>query len=136
MYDVVTIKEDGMPRGSWKLARIQSLIKSDVDRISRAAALIIPSGKVLKRPYRMIYPLEGNIATKEVINEEGVIEEGVTVDVHDNSKICDINGVPDVDLSDEFGKAEAEDSKIVNNSLRQRRNAAVVARSRIHEMKF
>ena len=59
--EVVILKEDGMPRGRWKLACIENLIKSDIDGICRAARLQMPSGKILRRPFRLIYPLEGSI---------------------------------------------------------------------------
>ena len=57
--EVVIIKEEGIARGSWKMARIENLIKSDIDDICRAAALVTSSGRLLKRPFRLIYPLEG-----------------------------------------------------------------------------
>ena len=60
MGEVVIIKEEGLSRGSWKLSRIQKLIESDIDGAQRAAILITPNGKIIKRPLRLIYPLEGN----------------------------------------------------------------------------
>ena len=45
--EVVTVKEDNLPRGSWKLARIESLIKSSVDGVHRAAVVITSTGKTL-----------------------------------------------------------------------------------------
>ena len=56
--EVVLTKEEDMPMGRWKIARINGLIESDVDGVPRAAKLITPTGKVLKRPFRLIYPLE------------------------------------------------------------------------------
>ena len=56
--EVVILKEDLIPRGRWKLGRIEELIESSVDGVHRAAVVRISSGKRLKRPYRLIYPLE------------------------------------------------------------------------------
>ena len=61
LREVVIPKEDGMPRGRWKLAGIENLIKSDIDEICGAARLQMPSGKIVRRPFRMIYPLEGSM---------------------------------------------------------------------------
>ena len=38
--EVVIIKEEGIPRGSWMIATIQSLIKSEIDNVPRAAAIM------------------------------------------------------------------------------------------------
>ncbi|MCP3662858.1 MAG: hypothetical protein GY696_10235 [Gammaproteobacteria bacterium] len=54
--DVVQIKED-LPRGSWKLGKIQELIFSK-DGQSRAAQILLPSKKILTRAIRHLYPLE------------------------------------------------------------------------------
>ena len=40
------------------MGRIEELIDSSVDGVQRAAVVKISSGKKLKRPYRLIYPLE------------------------------------------------------------------------------
>ena len=56
--EVVIVEEENMPRGRWVIGRIQSLIKSDVDDVPRAATLVTPSGRSYKRPFRLLYPLE------------------------------------------------------------------------------
>ena len=79
--EIVIVKEEGIPRGSWKLAKIQSLIYSEVDDVPRAASLISSSGRNFKRPFRLLYPLENTnydeaqnrdieVPLKEVINEK------------------------------------------------------------------
>ena len=67
--EVVTLKEDNLPRGSWKLARIDSLIESSADGVHRAAVVITSTGRKLKRPYRLIYPLEGEYGSGVVSND-------------------------------------------------------------------
>ena len=56
--EVVIVKEDKMPRGSWKLGRVVNLINSDIDGIARAATLMMNNGKQVRRPFRLLYPLE------------------------------------------------------------------------------
>ena len=56
--EVVILKENLLPRGRWKLGRIESLIESGVDGVHRGAVIVTSLGKKLKRPYRHIYPLE------------------------------------------------------------------------------
>ena len=58
--EAVILKEELVPRGRWKLGRIDSLIESGVDGVYRAAIIVTSSGKKLKRPYRLLYPLEGS----------------------------------------------------------------------------
>ena len=48
--DVVVVKDEGLPRGKWKLARIIGLIKGEVDGIERAANLKLSSGRTAKGP--------------------------------------------------------------------------------------
>ena len=90
MVEVVIIKEEGLSRGCWKLFRIEKLIERDIDGAQRAAILITPNGKLIKRPLRLIYPLEGNNVTEKTaeavtttqtdkINEE--IPETTKIDV-------------------------------------------------------
>ena len=56
--EVVIIKDEDIPRGRWKIARVVSLIDSDVDKQPRAANLVTSNGRNLKRPFRSLYPLE------------------------------------------------------------------------------
>ena len=66
--EVVIVKEENIPRGSWKLAKIQYLIQGQVDGIERAAKLISPFGEEFRTPLRLVYPLESR-------NEEAGDEE-------------------------------------------------------------
>ena len=56
--EVVLIKEENQPRGSWKTARVTNLIFSEIDGVPRAAKLSTIKGKLLKRPFKDLYPLE------------------------------------------------------------------------------
>lgn len=54
--DVVLIKDD-LPRGSWRLGRIQELIKSRDGHI-RSATIVLPSNKTIGRPLSLLFPIE------------------------------------------------------------------------------
>ena len=68
--EVVIVKEEGMPRGSWKLARISNLIESEIDGLSRAANLQTMNGNFIKRPLRLLYPLEGSNNEEDKMEDE------------------------------------------------------------------
>ena len=75
------MEEDGRPRGSWKMARIKSLIVSESDGIARAATLVSSSGKLFKRPYRLLYPLEMTNHNDEICNDAhslGEVDEDIS----------------------------------------------------------
>lgn len=54
--DVVLIKDD-VPRGQWKLGKLIKLNVSK-DRKIRSAEILTSTGKVLKRPLNLLYPIE------------------------------------------------------------------------------
>jgi hypothetical protein len=59
--DVVTVHEDGLPRGLWRLGKIESVIPGNDGKI-RAAVVKRRSKKgcitLLKRPVQKLFPLE------------------------------------------------------------------------------
>jgi len=55
--DVVQLKENLIPRGSWKLGRIKKLYTSQDGRV-RSAQVQTTNGKNLNRPLCLLYPLE------------------------------------------------------------------------------
>ena len=66
--EIVIIKEENQPRGRCKIAKVQRLIISEIDNKHRAAQLLLPSGLMIKRPFKFIYPIEMNDETN--IEEE------------------------------------------------------------------
>ena len=54
--DVVLIKDE-LPRGSWRMGKIQELVQSG-DLQIRSAKVLLPSGKMLGRPLKLLYPIE------------------------------------------------------------------------------
>ena len=55
--EVVLLKEDGQPRGSWKLARIVKLNRSSDGHV-RAAEIVLSNGVRLQRAINFLLPLE------------------------------------------------------------------------------
>ena len=54
--DVVLIKDE-LPRGKWRLGRIQELVQSE-DEGFRSAKLLLPSNKLIGRSLNLLYPIE------------------------------------------------------------------------------
>ena len=54
--DVILIKDE-LPRGSWRMGRIQEVIKSRDGQV-RSAKVLLPSNRVIGRPLNLLYPVE------------------------------------------------------------------------------
>ena len=70
--DTVTVHEEGLEKGFWKIGQIENLIKGQDDIVCGAELRISSRGKkplVIKRPLQSLFPLEVN-ATKAVKHEE------------------------------------------------------------------
>ena len=89
--DVVLIR-DNLPRGSWKLGKIQKLISS-TDGEKRAAIIMLPSKKTVNRPVSLLYPIE---CPAVPILGDGVVEDPPTVVQHGGG--ADQNPVPPVQI--------------------------------------
>ena len=78
MSSVVLLKED-LPRWVWKMGKITELISSGDGKI-RAAKVLLPTKKVLKRPLNLLYPLEcGSVQEIETTQNGGQLKETVEV---------------------------------------------------------
>ena len=68
--DVVVVHDEGLPRGFWKLGKIEE-VYSGRDKKIRGARLKLPSGNQLRRPIQLLYPLEvhSNSETPDVESE-------------------------------------------------------------------
>ena len=70
--DIVTVHEEGLKKGFWKIGRIENLIKGQDDLVRGAELRISSRGKkplVIKRPLQSLFPLEVN-ATEAVKHDE------------------------------------------------------------------
>ena len=56
---------------------MQQLIESDIDKRHRAAQLLLPSGLVIKRPFKIIYPVEIEDGDEKVTEEDNNVKKGV-----------------------------------------------------------
>ena len=75
--DIVLIKED-LPRGCWKISRIDGLIQSNDGKV-RSAKVCLSSGRVLRRPLNLLVPIETSQSTEVQQNEK--------LPLSDNTKI-------------------------------------------------
>lgn len=53
---MVLVKDD-LPRGNWRLGRIQELVQSEDGEI-RSAKVLLPTNKLIGRPLNLLYPIE------------------------------------------------------------------------------
>ena len=55
--EVVLIKEQDTPRGTWMMGRIEETIVGGASNV-RSAKVHLPSRKIISRPINLLYPLE------------------------------------------------------------------------------
>ena len=64
MRSISVLIKDELPRGSWRLGRIEELVKSG-DGELRSAKVLLPSRKVIGRPLKLLYPIECPLGKEE-----------------------------------------------------------------------
>ena len=104
------MKDDNIPRCSWKLGKIQKLITGHDGQI-RSAEVLLPSGGVIARTICHLYPLELPSKTDEQIT------------MMDNRRSED-----DVTENDDINNQEQYSTK-----HDKKRKAHLIARQRIHK---
>ena len=114
--DVVLLK-DKLPRGQWRIGRIERLIKGK-DQLVRAAKVRLSSKKVFTRALNMLFPIECPEHGSEV--ENSVNDPMEETQDRDNNE----NTMEDTDNSDEIGND-------VTPMTRSTRRAVVAAREKI-----
>ena len=87
--EVMIVKEEGIPRGSWMIATVQSLIKSEIDNVPRVAAIMSSSGRIFKRPFKLLFPLEYSNYDKVLCHLKDTDEPTKSDNVNDNDDVND-----------------------------------------------
>ena len=78
--DIVTIHQDKMPRGFWRLGKVETIIQGEDKNVRGATVKVVsPNGKsiVINRPLSKLYPVEVRDRCPKVvtdINLEKVVE--------------------------------------------------------------
>ena len=78
--DVNTVSEDKLPRGQWKLSRVEQLIHGADDRVREAVVKVISkSGRPvnMKRPVQKLFPLEIPVVNNDEQPWEEQIIDGI-----------------------------------------------------------
>ena len=77
--DLVAVSDEGIKRGSWKLAVVEKLITGKDEEVSGAIVRVLTKGKQVRmsRPVQRLFPLEVRAASLEDtprVNEGGAAE--------------------------------------------------------------
>lgn len=120
---IVTVYEEGTPRGLWRLGRIERVIVSPDGKVRSAVVRVrSKTGRytMLKRPIQHLYPLEvgspRDVSPVDQSETDGIESSGRNPSLAELNHDCDDPG---------------SDSKSQSTSTRSRRKAAVEARDRI-----
>ena len=72
--DIVIIKDD-TPRGHWRFGKVVKLTFSK-DSLVRSATVKVPSGREIRRPVNLLFPLEvsSDLQSTDVIDQNGKVE--------------------------------------------------------------
>ena len=84
---VVQIADDHLPRSQWKIGRIVELIYS-ADNLCRSVKLLLPGGRFMNRPIKLLYPLELSEPPNSVDN----IDNGILAKTGDNNGVQKMGG--------------------------------------------
>jgi hypothetical protein len=71
--EIVLVRDEDIPRGSWKIARVQRLHNSSDGKV-RAAEIMLPFGRIINRTVNFLYPLE---IESDAIGEDGPTEADI-----------------------------------------------------------
>jgi hypothetical protein len=82
--EIVLVRDDDVPRGSWKIAQVQRLHDSSDGKV-RAAEIMLPFGRLINRTLNFLYPLEIESevqpeAASQPVNAPTAVEESADDD--------------------------------------------------------
>ena len=88
--DLIVVHDEGLPRGFWKLARVESVIAGRDGKV-RGATVRLPTKNrqpvLLRRPLRLLYPLEVRSQEEATVTEastgDGVASKPTTAEPED-----------------------------------------------------
>ena len=92
--EVVLIADDHLPRSQWRIGRVVELIYSD-DNLCRSVKLLIPGGRYMNRPIKLLYPLEISDPTVELGGTTGPIDVGSAAAT--DSDVASDSATPQID---------------------------------------
>uniref|UniRef100_A0A1I7VZZ9 DUF5641 domain-containing protein n=1 Tax=Loa loa TaxID=7209 RepID=A0A1I7VZZ9_LOALO len=87
--EIVLLNEPGLPRGMWKLVKIQEL-NTGMDGRIRSVMVQTPNGKLLKRPINLLYSLEVEEEDSEEIRTTTTKEEPIALRTRGAQKACEL----------------------------------------------
>ena len=122
--DVVLIKED-LPRGRWKIGRIQELVKGK-DQLIQSAKVLISPKRFLHRPLSLLYPIE--------CPEEKVIrDDHEKLNCHQVASRNDdsVHGDPELDITN--GNTTIPKADLSPTTKRPVRQATLSAKRKLKE---
>ena len=110
---VVLIKEDNMPRGVWKIGRIDNFCNSSDGKV-RVAEVCLPNGRRIKRAINHLYPLK-------------------VAECDENLKFKEAISKMNIDSDDSFIQ-RAGHIKEINHKKLPMRQAAIIARQWVNQL--
>ena len=131
--DIVIIHDEGLPRGFWKLGKVEKLIAGR-DSAVRGAVLRLSSGTgTLQRPIQLLYPLEVREVPVPGTTSSGEDVPNVPDDDPPNVPDDDPPNVPDDDAPDVPGDdvPDVDEGNPPASSARPQRASAFRARDRL-----
>ena len=154
--DQIVHVKDKVPRGAWKMARIEELITSRDGGI-RSAKVLLPSGVTITRPLNLLYPLETAIPeeklnctsvdenenrTSEIgdkANRMPIIDDNAnrTYEIGDNAKRMseiDYNSNRTSDENSNCSDVNDNNSNADNGNSKSKRKAGLIAREKLSRL--
>ena len=75
--DIVVVEEGNMPRSSWRLGKVEGLIKRHDNQVRGAHVKVAKTNVVVQRPLNRLYKIEGK---EEKVNSDTLNKDNVSTD--------------------------------------------------------
>ena len=83
--DVVVMEEGNMPRSSWRLSKVEGLIKGHDNQVRGARVKVAKTNAVVQRPVSRLYKIEGK---EDNVNSNILNKDNVNTDSDHNAGLC------------------------------------------------